>query len=565
METAHLTQLLEFTQVIHAIRNFSELEGVIFGVLRLIEPFDSVLLFIKDKPADQYRLEGMYPSRQYSQVLRKERPVFHEALLFPRGIFSDHVGPTLVAEQAGIPKRQVPFQLLALLHHPEYRKAFYVPIVSGQEKHGLLLLLSRQEGPLPEPRQLLLKVLGLQLGAVLQNICIRLQGAAAGAPAVHGVSDSARAEPSKTSFYGIISSSQKMKCVFEQMSQVAPTDATVLLLGESGTGKELVAHALHQLSPRKGKALVKVNCATLPAHLIESELFGHEKGAFTGAYERRTGKFELAHGGTIFLDEIGELPLELQAKLLRVLQEKEIERLGSNSPIRTDIRIVAATNRDLEGEVREGRFRLDLYYRLNVFPITLPPLRDRKEDIPLLAEHFARKCAKKCARTHRGIDPQALGQLQDYAWPGNIRELENLIEQAVIIHQAPTPLQWGELLVARSKVSLTPVSAPRSAAPNSAASVPNQELESMLAVLQQTRGKVVGKGGAAQILNVKPYKLEEVERIYVLSVLSQTKGRIRGEGGAAEVLGVKPTYPRIPDCQARHQEGARAGDSILMR
>ena len=310
-------------------------------------------------------------------------------------------------------------------------------------------------------------------------------------------------------FEEIIGTSNRLLKVFNQVSRVAPTDTSVLILGESGTGKELFARALHNLSPRKGKLLVKVNCAALPVHLIESELFGHEKGAFTGAIERRIGKFELAHGGTIFLDEIGEMPLELQAKLLRVLQEREIERLGGKGPIKTDVRIVAATNRNLEQAVAGGEFRLDLYYRLSVFPITLPALRERTEDIPLLANFFAQKFSRKMGRPFRGINEQAVHEMVHYDWPGNIRELENVIEQAIILADPEGPLELSRTLIGKAG-TYTPT------APEQPQSPPKT------------------------LLDVKQLQ-QETERAYILSVLKKTKGRIRGYNGAAELLNLKPT------------------------
>lgn len=308
-------------------------------------------------------------------------------------------------------------------------------------------------------------------------------------------------------FEEIIGTSHSLLQVFDKVTQVAYLDTSVLLLGESGTGKELVARAIHNMSPRKDKLLIKVNCSALPASLIESELFGHEKGAFTGATDRRIGKFELAQGSTIFLDEIGELPLDLQAKLLRVLQEKEIERIGGKQTIKVDIRIIAATNRDLEKEITEGKFRLDLYYRLNVFPITLPPLRERKEDIPLLADFFARKFAKKTGKPFNGIKPSALEEMMTYDWPGNIREMENVMEQAFVLNDGKSPLQWGRPLVNN-----------RPAGPSRAAAHPPSQSLPGIKAQQQT-----------------------AEKDYILSVLRKTNGRVRGLGGAAEFLKMKPT------------------------
>jgi Nif-specific regulatory protein len=224
-----------------------------------------------------------------------------------------------------------------------------------------------------------------------------------------------------------------MRAVYEMASQVAPSDATVLVSGESGTGKELVAMEIHRLSKRSQGPLIKVNCSALPESIIESELFGHEKGAFTGAMDKRKGRFELAHGGTLFLDEIGELSPQIQVKLLRVLQEREIERVGGTATVKVDVRVIAATNRNLETEIAAGRFREDLYYRLNVFPIRVPPLRERKSDIVLLADHFTEKYASKNGKPIKRISSPALDLFTSYHWPGNVRELENCIERAVIL------------------------------------------------------------------------------------------------------------------------------------
>src|SRR5438552_1203753 len=231
----------------------------------------------------------------------------------------------------------------------------------------------------------------------------------------------------------IVGSSQTLRNVLNTIDRVAPTDSTVLVTGETGTGKELIAHAIHRRSPRSARALVKVNCAALPAELIASELFGHEKGAFTGALQQRIGRFEAANGGTIFLDEIGELSQEMQVSLLRVLQEKEFERVGGNRTIRTDVRVITATNRDLQREVADGRFRMDLYYRLNVFPIHVPALRERSDDIPILVDYFAARLAGRMGKRIRQIEKRTLESMQEYSWPGNIRELQNVIERGVIL------------------------------------------------------------------------------------------------------------------------------------
>ena len=238
--------------------------------------------------------------------------------------------------------------------------------------------------------------------------------------------------------------SPALRTILKAVKTVAPTDSTVLILGETGTGKELIARAIHDLSPRRERTFVRMSAAAMPPGLLESELFGHEKGAFTGATASRTGRLELANRGTLFLDEVGDIPLEVQPKLLRVLQEREFERLGSTRTQRVDVRIVAATNRDLERMVEEGSFRSDLYYRLNVFPITMPPLRDRVEDIPALARHFVQQCSRRMGRTPPVIRDAAMEALKQWQWPGNIRELQNVIERAVILSPGPDlvlPLQ----------------------------------------------------------------------------------------------------------------------------
>src|SRR5947209_3997943 len=239
-------------------------------------------------------------------------------------------------------------------------------------------------------------------------------------------------------FEEIVGSSEALRRVLAEVAKVAPTDSTVLILGETGTGKELIARAIHKRSSRSTRAFIRVNCAAIPASLIASELFGHEKGAFTGAVQRRLGRFEAADGGTIFLDEIGDLPAELQIALLRVLQEREIERVGSSHSIAVDVRVLAATNRHLEGAVEHGTFRQDLYYRLNVFPIQVPPLRERVDDIPMLVEYLIERYAKKAGKSIRTIKKQTLELFQAYDWPGNVRELQNVIERAVVLCDGET-------------------------------------------------------------------------------------------------------------------------------
>jgi chemotaxis protein methyltransferase CheR len=288
----------------------------------------------------------------------------------------------------------------------------------------------------------------------------------------------------------IIGQSDEINYVLYKVEQIAATDTTVLVLGETGTGKELVARAIHGLSLRKDRALVKINCATLPSTLIESELFGHEKGAFTGAHTRQMGRFEVADGATLFLDEIGELPLELQPKLLRVIQEGQFERLGSSNTIQVDVRIIAATNRHLEEEVRRGRFREDLWYRLNIFPITVPPLRERSQDISQLVDFFVGKISKRLGKIIESVPATVMNALQNYHWPGNIRELENVLERAVINSSGPKLHLVDEL----------------------------KKPEKGFAEANRT--------------------LEDVERQYIVRVLEQTDWKVSGKNSAAEILGL---------------------------
>ncbi|GJM15762.1 MAG: hypothetical protein DHS20C13_10890 [Thermodesulfobacteriota bacterium] len=301
-------------------------------------------------------------------------------------------------------------------------------------------------------------------------------------------------------FTEIIGKSNTIKKVLKKVEQVAQTSSTVLILGETGTGKELLARAVHNNSSRKDRPLVKVNCSALPANLIESELFGHEKGAFTGAISQKIGRFELANGGTIFLDEIGDLPLGLQAKLLRVLQEGEFERLGNPKTMKVDVRVIAATNRDLETAIEKGDFREDLFYRLNVFPLHSPALRERKEDIPLLVNYFCDKLGVKVGKNIKSVSKKVMGRLVEYNWPGNVRELENIIERAVIISETTT-LQLGDW-VPKSKTN------DKLSDSNEVATLEELEKNHILKALELTGGRVSGDKGAAKILGLNSSTLE---------------------------------------------------------
>ena len=300
---------------------------------------------------------------------------------------------------------------------------------------------------------------------------------------------------------GIIGRSLAIRKTLDHITQAAQTDCTMLIIGETGTGKEVLARAVHERSPRGSKPMIKVNCAAIPKDLFESEFFGHEKGSFTGASAKRVGRFELANGGTLFLDEIGELTLDIQAKLLRVLQEQEFERIGGTCSQKVDVRIIAATNRDLQEEVQHKRFREDLYYRLNVFPVPIPPLRERREDIPLLVEHIVKKFSVKHGKIVHTIHPQCHHELMHYSWPGNIRELENVIERAIIVNKGPD-LEIGDWF---SKQSAT----------------------------LEIRDFSHTEAHTPTLLS-----LDESERLQILHALNMTKWRVSGEKGAAQLLGI---------------------------
>jgi len=328
----------------------------------------------------------------------------------------------------------------------------------------------------------------------------------ANAPAIRNRTERiVAADISGNDYEGIVGRSPALLKVLHSINMVSSAPSSVLILGESGTGKEMIAKRIHSLSARRNKPLIVVNCATLPAELIESELFGHERGAFTGATDKRTGKFELADGGTIFLDEVGELPLESQVKLLRVLQEREFERVGGNKLIRVDVRVIAATNKNLEKEVADGRFRLDLYYRLNVFPVELPPLRERKEDISLLAHHFIEKLSEKLGKNVSGISDDAMKQLHTYEWPGNIREMEHVMERSLLMTQGTTMSQVMLPKIAQQK----PVVINKPVVPEEGGirTMEEMEIAHILDVLKRCNGKVCGVGGAAEALGLPPSTL----------------------------------------------------------
>ena len=381
------------------------------------------------------------------------------------------------------------------------KSAYCLPLISHGRPLGTLVVASLTEEIFPEKDAQLLQHVANQIAIAVENsLAFRqvVERANKLSEEKLYLQDEIRSE---YNFEEIIGDSPALKKILNQLQTVAPTDSTILIQGETGTGKELIARAIHHLSARRERTLVKVNCAAIPTGLLESELFGHERGAFTGAIAQRVGRFELAHRGTLFLDEVGDIPLELQPKLLRVLQEQEFERLGSARTVQVDVRLVAATNADLAQKMADGQFRSDLYYRLNVFPVTIPPLRERREDIPLLVRYFAQKYARRMKRPIDNVPVKAMTALSEYHWPGNVRELENFIERAVILSRgAELQIPLAEL---KHRTSDAPI-----AAANGFATLEHAEREHIVRMLGETKWVIGGPTGAANRLGMKRTTLQ---------------------------------------------------------
>ncbi len=481
-----------------------ELNNAVVTTLDTGELFHAISARLRAGFGMEYASLALYDSER--DVLRLH------ALDFPasRGVIQENAqlpvegSPSGYVLRTGAPKLFTPAEIEALspdaakyLFGEGLRSFVSLPLISRQKILGALNLGAKREDFFsPDDVALFTQAAG-QIAIALDNALtyqrVEELNAQLAEEKVY-LEDEIRTEHQ---FDEIIGQSQTLKAILRQVETVAPTDSNVLLCGETGTGKELVARAIHALSRRKQGTFVKLNCAAIPTGLLESEMFGHEKGAFTGAIAQRIGRFELAHRGTMFLDEVGEIPLELQTKLLRVLQEREFERLGSSRTIRTDARVIAATNRDLEQMVHDRQFRSDLYYRLNVFPIVVPPLRERPEDIPMLVRYFVQQFARRMNRRVTTIPAEHMRALVRYSWPGNIRELQNLIERAVI-------LSTGTVLA-----------------------IPMSELE-----------KAPATGSQPQ---AAPATLEAAEREAILRALRQAGGRVGGAAGAASILGMKRT------------------------
>jgi formate hydrogenlyase transcriptional activator len=480
--------LLNFSNDITKIRTKEDLQTAIFQVLD--KTMNTQLAMIRIIEDDEFHLPAfMYDKR----LFEKAKIDFHQMSSNRITIEEPYTAKVLASKEGVIFNVEEELKngnaYAKLWATTGLRNMYGLPMRVGDKNIGTMWLLANRLGPL------LLKGICSQISIAVANILAN-EKLLAYKKQLEVENDYLK-EQIKTiyNFSEIIGSGEQMQEVYRLIGLVAETNTTVLVLGETGTGKELIARAIHSASPRRDKLMVKVNCAALPASLIESELFGHEKGAFTGAIDKRIGKFELADNSTLFLDEIGELPLEAQSKLLRVIQERELERLGGKHTIKINVRLVAATNRNLEEEVKAGRFRADLYFRLNVFPIVLPPLRDRAEDVEALTNFFVQKYSRNTGRNIRKVSPKVIQQLRSYIWPGNVRELEHLIERSVLLATDGT---------------LNDVYIPQ-----------HNDAEK--------------KEEQAYLLN---RSLEEAERAYIIEILKRCSGKISGTGSAAEILKV---------------------------
>ena len=473
--------LLEINNTLIANLNLNELLSAISNCLRRVIPHDAAGLALYDRAINKLRVTALdFPSDENlfiaDEIVELDGTPAGRAFKTRQPVISGSDSPpNSLARRAGL------------------KSGCTVPLISHDRVLGILGVGSLRENAFAEDDAELLNQVGKQVAIAVENALAFRE--------IDALKNQLKEEKlyleeeirTEYNFEEIIGNSPILKRVLQDVETVAATDSTVLIYGETGTGKELIAHAIHNLSQRRERTLVKVNCAAIPTGLLESEFFGHERGAFTGAIDRRIGRFELAHQGTIFLDEVEDIPLELQSKLLRVLQEHEFERLGSSRTLHVDVRVVAATNSDLAELVAEKKFRSDLYYRLNVFPINVPPLRDRPEDIPLLVHFFANKFAQQMKKKIESVPKETMAALVSYNWPGNIRELQNLVERGVIVSRGST------LEIPLAELKRSPRSANKT---NGAATLEAVERDHILRVLSETRWVIGGPSGAAARLGM---------------------------------------------------------------
>ena len=508
-ERDRLRVLLDVNNLLISSRELPDVFRGVVSTLQRVIHHDYTSLALLEPATGLLKIYALdFPGHQ--GLLKPEMTVPREASPAGRAITD---GRVLIARGAELDA--YPSEVVRLLRAEGLRTICCIPLINRGRTFGALNLASRRTDVFADPDVELMQQVAAQVAIAVDNaLAFKEIDALKNKLAVekHYLEEEIRSE---FNFEEIIGDSPALKRALAQVEVVAPAGTTALILGETGTGKELIARAIHNLSPRSERTFVKINCAAIPSGLLESELFGHERGAFTGAINQKIGRFELADHGTLFLDEVGDIPLELQPKLLRVLQEQEFERLGSNRTQHIDVRVVAATNKDLSKLVAEREFRSDLYYRLNVFPIQIPALRERREDIPLLVRYFVQKFSRRSNKTVGYIPADAMDALTNYSWPGNIRELENLIERAV--------------LLSPGKELRVPLSELKSSA---SASGVDPGMEPAFG----TMGSGASAASAASIGT-----LEEAERQHILRALRQTEWRIAGPKGAAAVLGMKRT------------------------
>jgi formate hydrogenlyase transcriptional activator len=490
-ERDRLRLLLEVNNALVSTLDLRQLLAAISACLRRVMNHDYASLGLYEPAARQVRLQALdFP---------QGKGLLHEEMVFPvEGTPSGEVISTrkpLIISGANLDRYEP--SVSGLFIAEGLRSGCIVPLITANRTLGTLSLSSLRASAFTQEDVDLLMRVANQVAIAIENALAYREIAELKNKLAEEKLYLEEEIRTEYTFEEIVGESPALKRVLSQVETVAPTDSSVLILGETGTGKEVIARAIHNLSPRRERTFVKINCAAIPAGLLESELFGHEKGAFTGAIAQNTGRFELAHRGTLFLDEVGDIPLELQPKLLRVLQEKEFERLGSTRTLHVDVRVVAASNRDLTQMVEDRLFRSDLYYRLNVFPIVVPPLRERAEDIPLLVRYFAQKHARRMDRRIETIPAEEMEALTRYPWPGNVRELENLIERAVILSRGPT-----------LHVPLPEVRASGETPASSPVTLEAAEREHILRALNDTNWVIAGPGGAAARLGMKRTTLQ---------------------------------------------------------
>ena len=485
--------LLDVSEAIVSHRDLPSLFHDVAGRLRQVAEFDYLSLVLYDAPTNTMRLHVLEPCVPAEAVSKFVLPPQDD----PAGLVWQSQQPLITSRIADLQRWP---RLLELVESHGVQSYCWLPLSTARRRLGTLVLTSKEPCTYDTVDIGFLKRVANQVAVAVEN-ALAFQELAAIKDRLAAENAYLVEEVRTEHFSNIVAVSGSLRNVLKKVEIVAPTDSTVLICGETGTGKELVARAIHDLSQRREQKFLKLNCAAIPMGLLESELFGHEKGAFTGAIERRVGRFELADKGTLFLDEVGEIPLELQSKLLRVLQEQEFERLGSTKTIKVDVRLVAATNRDLAKMVAEGKFRSDLFYRLNVFPITVPPLRERTDGIPTLVRHFTQRFASRMGRKIETIGATTMDALVRYPWPGNVRELQNVIERAVILSVG------SELQVALDELK------PSGQQPLAAVvTLADAEREHIEGVLRETDWVVGGPKGAAARLGMKRSSLQHKMR-----------------------------------------------------